>query len=72
MLEFLIGCGGGNEETVSVTYIRSIVSSQSLDDSWYKMGDQDVPAVSRPMIRVPPILVCTIGTTSPSSLSKAE
>lgn len=32
----------------------------------------DAPAVRRPMMRVPAMLVCTMGMVSPSSLSKAE
>ena len=33
---------------------------------------KDIPAVNRPMILVPPMLVWTMGTTSPNSLSNAE
>ena len=34
--------------------------------------EPNIPAVRRPIIRVPPMLVWTIGTTSPNSLSKVE
>ena len=35
-------------------------------------GEISAPAVSLPMMRVPAMLVWTMGITSPSSLSKAE
>jgi hypothetical protein len=68
VLEFLVGCCWGDEETMTVAYnigYRIGLNARSKQA-------RDVPAVNRPMILVPPMLVWTMGTTSPNSLSNAE
>jgi hypothetical protein len=65
VLEFLVRRRGRDEESVPVTWIPSSILH-------FSTIMKHAPAVRRPTMRVPPIEVCTIGTTSPSSASKAE
>ena len=67
MLELLGGGCGGDEQTVPVAYIQQLGIILDKEVGWIS-----IPAVMRPTMRVPPMLVCTMGITSPSSASKAE
>jgi hypothetical protein len=53
---------------MTITYGCSKNKYLSTESIW----NDSVPAVILPTILVPPIEVCTMGTTSPSSLSNAE
>lgn len=67
MLELLVGCCRWHEKAMSVAYPTAFQRSIQIG-----LQRGRLPAVNRPIIRVPPMLVCTIGMTSPSSLSNAE
>lgn len=65
VLELLVGGRRRYEETVSVSWAVA-------QYEFVRQKACCTPAVRRPIIRVPPMLVCTIGMTSPSSASNAE
>lgn len=70
MLQLLIGGSRRYEEPMSVPCPQGLLVQ--LCKRAIHQRNSDIPAVKRPIILVPPMLVCTIGMTSPSSASKAE
>jgi hypothetical protein len=72
VLEFLVGRRVGDEESVPVALGRRGQKQSGHDrgEGMRVRRSDDLPAQSRPMMRVPPIVVLTMGMTSWSSLSK--
>lgn len=66
VLEFLVGGCGGDEKTFSVTFFSLLAQPQ---DKNMLRESTTYPAVNRPMIRVPAIVVLQMGMTSWSSAS---
>lgn len=64
MLELLVGCGCGEEETLLVAVPRV-----RTPRPWLEQDFEAYPAVIRPTIRVPAIVAWQMGITSWSSAS---
>lgn len=85
MLEFLVGCAGGDKEAfpvaiwgfqVSRELVLAVLSfSRTASDKGWASPDQarcvsTYPVVNRPTMRVPAMVVLTMGMTSCNSASK--
>ena len=70
MLEFLVGCGGGDEEAFLVAAICQFPFFSDKTAIVIAKSGKTYPAVNRPTILVPAIVAWQMGITSWSSASK--